>query len=99
MGLENFIGRRIKYYSPKYQTPDDWTKEQILRWQEHLGFCSEKVVRETLKSTTQMVLVEDDNPTFSHLQRHLKKRFPNLFGRHIKDVAFCDLIVLPKEGN
>ena len=93
--IKDVKSRRYRYKVLGQNHSLEWSEEQVRRWQEQLGFCSERVALVTLKNTTQAVIMEDSDPTLSNMRQHIKKRWPNIFGKHINDSAYCDLMVMP----
>ena len=93
--IKDVKSRRYRYKVLGQNHSLEWSEEQVRRWLEQLGFCSERVALETLKNTTQAVIMEDSDPTLSNMRQHIKRRWPNVFGKYVNDTAYYDLMVMP----
>ena len=57
-----------------------------------MGYKPLDVIKNTLDKTTQLAMVEEDNPSLNQMRRHYKKRLPFTNCRYINDVAYADVM-------
>ena len=56
-----------------------------------MGYVSVRKVKDNLANTTQLVMLEEDNPLYATMKRTYKKRYPFFNCRYINDVAYADI--------
>ena len=90
---DDILNKRMKYLQePRRGQSGPWTDEQLERWRRHMGYKPLDVIKNTLDKTTQLEMVEEDNPSLNQMRRHYKKRLPFNNCRYINDVTYADVM-------
>ena len=75
-----------------------WNDDQIEIWRKRLGYISKKKVKDTLANTTQLLILEEDNPSYATMKMTYKKRYPFFNCCYNNDVAYEDIANIPEEA-
>ena len=82
----------MHYVTQPLRAARDCPEEKINKWSERLGYVPNDVVKATLLNTTQAVMMDTDDPSHSTMKRKMKRRFPFLNCKYVKDVAYADIM-------
>ena len=62
----------MKLTRPRPPYNVDWSSKNLESWGTIIGFSTPGMVKETLKHTIQLMIVEEENMSYTIMQRHFK---------------------------